>query len=355
MSEILLDTDKLEALSGKVVTDITGAIGVLLSYIGDQSGVYRALEAHGPCTASQLANATGLNERYLQEFLSSNAGSGYITYDGQANEFSITPEQAAVFVKEGDPTCVQGFIQAVVSQYATHNTALEVFKTGRGRPWSEHHICCFCGTDRVFGPQYEENLINSWIPSLDGIQAKLENGCKVADVACGHGSSTILMAENFPKSTIHGFDSHEPSIEVAREKAKEAELSNIEFFTSTAKEIPNNGYNFACIFDALHDMGDPVGAAEHINDILVEDGTLMLVEPMAADTLEENLDNPLSALFYGFSTLVCIPCSKAQEVGLGLGAQAGQARLTKVLNQAGFTQVRRTAETHTNMILEVCV
>ena len=272
-----------------------------------------------------------------------------------ANEFSITPEQAAVFVKEGDPTCVQGFIQAVVSQYATHNTALEVFKTGRGRPWSEHHICCFCGTDRVFGPQYEENLINSWIPSLDGIQAKLENGCKVADVACGHGSSTILMAENFPNSTIHGFDSHEPSIEVAREKAKEAELSNIEFFTSTAKEIPNNGYNFACIFDALHDMGDPVGAAEHINDILVEDGTLMLVEPMAADTLEENLDNPLSALFYGFSTLVCIPCSKAQEVGLGLGAQAGQARLTKVLNQAGFTQVQRTAETHTNMILEVCV
>ena len=353
MSEISLDIDKLEALSGKVVTDITGAIGVLLSYIGDQSGVYRALEAHGPCTTSQLASTTGLNERYLQEFLSSNAGSGYVTYDGQANEFSITPEQAAVLVHEGKPTCVQGFIQAVVSQYATHSTALDVFKTGRGRPWSEHHICCFCGTDRVFGPQYEANLIDSWIPSLDGIQAKLESGSKVADVACGHGSSTILMAEKFPNSTIHGFDSHEPSIEVARGKAKEAELSNVDFFVSTAKEIPNNGYNFACIFDALHDMGDPIGAAKHINDILVEDGTFMLVEPLAGDTLEENLDNPLSALFYGFSTLVCVPCSKAQEVGLGLGAQAGQARLTKVLNEAGFTQVRRTTETHTNMILEV--
>ena len=353
MSEISLDVDKLEALSGKVVTDITGAIGVLLSYIGDQSGVYRALEAHGPCTTSQLAIATSLNERYLQEFLSSNAGSGYVTYDGQANEFSITPEQAAVLVHEGEPTCVQGFIQAVVSQYATHGTALDVFKTGRVRPWSEHHICCFCGTDRVFGPQYEANLIDSWIPSLDGIQAKLESGSKVADVACGHGSSTILMAEKFPNSTIHGFDSHEPSIEVARGKAKEAELSNVDFFVSTAKEIPNNGYNFACIFDALHDMGDPVGAAKHINDILVEDGTFMLVEPLAGYTLEENLDNPLSALFYGFSTLVCVPCSKAQEEALGLGAQAGQARLTTVLNEAGFTQVRRTTETHTNMILEV--
>ena len=280
---------------------------------------------------------------------------GYITYHEDSDQFSLTPEQAAIFAHEGEPTCMQGLFQGIVAQYATHDVALDVFKTGRGRPWEEHHECCFCGTDRFFRPIYVTNLLENWIPSLDGIQAKLENGCKVADVACGHGSSTILMAENFPNSTIHGFDSHEPSIEVAREKAKEAELSNIEFFTSTAKEIPNNGYNFACIFDALHDMGDPVGAAEHINDILVEDGTLMLVEPMAADTLEENLDNPLSALFYGFSTLVCIPCSKAQEVGLGLGAQAGQARLTKVLNQAGFTQVRRTAETHTNMILEVCV
>ena len=351
MATAALDQNKLEELSAKVVGDVSGAMGVLMSYLGDQSGVYEALESNGPCTSEELASATGLNARYLTELLSSNAALGYVTYDDKGARFSLTPEQAAVFAHDGEPTCMQGFLQAIVGQFATHDTALEVFKSGRGRPWAEHHPCCFCGTDRFFKPGYVANLVENWIPALDGVQEKLQSGATVADIGCGHGSSTILMAEQFPNATIHGFDFHEPSIEEARRKAKEAGIANLEFFVSDAKEIPNNGYDFACIFDALHDMGDPVGAASRIREVLNDDGTFMLVEPMAGDTLSENL-NPLGGIYYGFSTLVCVPTSKAQEVGLGLGAQAGQARLTSVLNDAGFMNVRRAAETPTNMVLE---
>ena len=347
-----VNATKLEELSGKVIGDVSGAIGVLMSYLGDQTGVYAALEQHGPCTASDLAAATKINDRYLREFLSSNAALGYVAYDPENDAFSLTPEQAAIFAHEGEPTCMQGFFQAVVGQYATHDTALDVFKSGRGRPWAEHHSCCFCGTDRFFRPGYVANLVENWIPALDGVESKLIEGARVADVGCGHGSSTILMAQQFPRSTIHGFDFHEPSLEVARQHAEEAGVRNVEFFLSSAKNIPDNQYDFACIFDALHDMGDPVGAAARIREVMRDDGTFMLVEPMAGDSLAENL-NPLGAIYYGFSTMVCVPTSKAQEVGLALGAQAGERRLTEVLTDAGFTDIRRAAETPTNIVLQV--
>ena len=344
----------LEELAGKVGSDAGGALGVLLAYIGDQSGVYRALEASGPIDCEGLAKETGLNSRYLREFLSANAGHGYVTYHADTECFSLSEAQAAIFSHEGQPTCMQGFFQSIVGQYATHDAALQTFKSGKGRPWGEHDECCFCGTDRFFRPGYEANLLETWIPSLEGVDEKLINGATVADIGCGHGSSTIMMAKKYPNSTFHGYDFHGPSVEEANQKAKTAGLSNVEFHECAAKEIPDNQYDFACIFDALHDMGDPIGAAKRISKVLAKDGTFMLVEPMSEDSLQENLEkNPMCGAYYSFSTLVCVPTSKSQEVGLQLGAQAGQAKLTEVLNEAGFSRVRRTSENASNMVLEV--
>ena len=345
------DQQKFEQLQGKVLTDVGGAMALLMAYIGDQSGVYRALESLGPCSHETLAREARVDARYLREWLSANAAAGYVDYDAGKDMFSLSPEQAALFSREGEPTCLQGFFQAVVGQYATHETAVEVFRSGRGRPWGEHHSCCFCGTDRFFRAGYVANLVDHWIPALDGVRAKLEAGAKVADIGCGLGSSTILLARSFPKSTIHGFDFHEPSIDKARAKAAEAGVRNVEFQVVKAKEFTGRDFDFACIFDALHDMGDPIGAARHVREALRPDGTFMLVEPMAGDDLASNL-NLLGGIFYGFSTTVCVPTSRAQEVGLGLGAQAGEKRLTDVLRAAGFSRIRRATETPTNMVLE---
>ena len=245
----------------------------------------------------------------------------------------------------------RAFFQAIVAQYETHAKAVKTFKTGKGRPWNEQSSCCFCATDRFFRPGYAANLIDSWIPALNGTGAKLEAGAKIADIGCGHGSSSILLAKAYPKSEIHAFDFHEPSIIEARKKAKVAGVTNVKFRVARAQDFPGKDFDLACIFDALHDMGDPVGAAKHIRQALRPDGTFMLVEPLAGDT-SENL-HPIRQIYYSFSTTVCTPASLAQEVGLGLGAQAGQKRLTEVLNQAGFTHVRRAATTETNMVLEV--
>lgn len=351
MSEQSFDQGKFEELQGKVMGDVGGAIGVLMSYIGDQAGVYKVLEDVGPCTHEELSKKAGIDARYLREWLSSNAASGYVEYDASKDTFSLSPEQAALFSHEGEPTCMQGFFQSIVGQYASYETAVDVFKTGKARPWSDHLPCCFCGTDRFFRPGYAANLVENWIPALDGVDAKLKAGAKIADVGCGHGSSTILMAESYPNSTVYGFDFHGPSIEEAKAKAKIAGVKNVEFHVTSAKEYPGDDFDFACIFDALHDMGDPVGAASHIKKSLKPDGTFMIVEPIAADSLGENL-NLLAAIFYGFSTTICVPTSKAQEVGLALGAQAGQKRLTEVLNEAGFGKVSRATETPTNMVLE---
>lgn len=347
-----LNQEAFEQLQGKVMGDVGGALGLLMAYIGDQTGVYEALEKHGPCSSEVLAEATGLNSRYLREWLSANAAHGYVTFDAANNDFSLSPEQAAIFSHEGDPTCMQGFFQAVIGQFTTHDTAVEVFRSGRGRPWAEHHGCCFCGTDRFFRPGYVANLVDHWIPALDGVEDKLKSGAKIADIGCGLGSSSILMAQAYPNSTIYGFDFHEPSIEQAKQKAREVGVANVEFDTYSAKHFPGENFDFACIFDALHDMGDPVGVAEHIRDVLTPDGTFLLVEPLAGDSLSENL-NLLSGIFYSFSTIVCVPTSRAQEIARCLGAQAGERQLREVLNEAGFTHVRRAAETPTNMVLEV--
>lgn len=346
------EAERIEEFAGKVTTDIGGALAALLAYVGDQNGVYRALRDHGPADSATLAAAAGVDERYLREWLGGQAAAGYVTYDPEGERFSLTPEQAAVLAEDGHPACLQGFIQLLVAQYAGHEKATAVFRTGEGRPWSDHPACCFCGTDRFFRPGYAANLVESWIPALEGAEAKLKAGAKVADVGCGLGSSTILMAEAFPASSFHGFDFHGPSVETARARAEEAGVSaNARFEVAPAKDLPEGGFDLICLFDALHDMGDPVGAARHLRERLAPGGALMLVEPLAGDSLSENL-HLLGQLFYSASTLICTPASRAQEVGLALGAQAGQKRLTEVLAEAGFTRVRRATETHTNMVLE---
>jgi SAM-dependent methyltransferase len=342
----------LNQLIGKVIGDVAGALGLFLSYIGDQAGVFAALDGAGRLTADELAARTGYNRKYLHQWLGSMAAAGYVTLHPDDESFSLTPEQALVFAREGQPACMQGFFQAVVSQYEANQRAVETFKSGKGRPWSDQTPCCFCGTDRFFRPGYAANLVEAWIPSLSGVEGKLKRGAKVANIACGHGSSTVLMAQAYPASTFHGFDFHPPSIEEARAKAAAAGVTNAEFHVAMAQDYPGEGYDFACIFDALHDMGDPVGAARHIRSTLAPGGTFMLVEPLAGDAMAENM-HPIGQIFYAFSTTVCTPASLAQDVGLGLGAQAGEKRLTAVLGEAGFASVRRAAETPTNMVLEV--
>jgi SAM-dependent methyltransferase len=347
-----IDEAKLEQLIHKVIGDVAGAMSLFMAYLGDRAGVFEAMDGAGPLTCEALAVKTGLSPKYLHEWLGSVAAAGYVTFHSNNETFELTPEQALVFTREGQPANLQGFVQILFSQFETHEKAVEIFKSGKGRPWSDHTACCFCGTDRFFRPGYAANLVESWIPSLAGVEAKLKAGAKVADIGCGHGSSTVLMAQSYPNSTIVGIDFHAPSIEAARAKAAEAGVNNVEFVVASAQDYPGEGFDFACIFDALHDMGDPVGAARHIRETLAPGGTFMLVEPRAGDTMAENM-HPIGQIFYAASTVVCTPASLAQEVGLGLGAQAGQKRLTEVCREAGFAKVRRAAETPTNMVLEV--
>ncbi|MEO1253183.1 MAG: methyltransferase domain-containing protein [Pseudomonadota bacterium] len=345
------DMAGVQQLAGKVIGDIAGALGIFMGYMGDQAGLYNAMDGAGPVSSKGLASKTGMNERYLREWLSANAVAGYVNYDADTETFELTPEQATVMSREGQPACMQGFIQAVISQLEEHQKAVDTFKSGKGRPWSDQSPCCFCATDRFFRPGYAASLIDEWIPALNGVDEKLRAGGKIADIGCGHGSSTILMAKAYPKATVVGIDFHEPSIEEAKKKAAEAGVSNVEFQVAMAQDYPGSDFDFACIFDALHDMGDPVGAARHIRSTLKEDGALMLVEPMAGDNLSDNM-NPVSQIYYGFSTTACLPNSLSQDVGYGLGAQAGEKRLSDVLKEGGFSTVRRAAETPTNMVLE---
>ncbi len=349
-----IDFEKVGEMAGKLMGHVAGAVSVMMAYMGDQAGVWAAMDGAGPLTWDELAAKTGLEPKYLREWLGSVAAAGYVVFDGEKETFELTPEAAMIFTREGQPMCMQGFLQAVVAQYDTHEKAVEVFKTGVGRPWSDHSQCLFCGTDRFFRPGYAANLVSSWLPALDGVTDKLEAGAKVADIGCGYGSSTVLMAKNYPNSTFVGIDFHEPSILEARKQAEEAGLTNVTFEVAKAQDFKGDGFDFACIFDALHDMGDPVGAARHIRQALKPDGTFMVVEPMAGDTMAENM-HPMGQIFYGFSCMGCVPVSLSQEVGLGLGAQAGQKRLAAVLNEAGFNNVRRATETPTNMVLEATV
>ena len=349
---VAIDEGKLEQQVGKVIGDVAGAMSLFMVYLGDQAGVFAAMDGAGPLTCDSLAAKIGLNPKYLHEWLGSVSAAGYVTFDPVGETFELTPEQALVFSREGQPACMQGFIQIVFSQFEMLDKAVDTFKSGKGRPWSEHSQCCFCGTDRFFRPGYAANLVDNWIPALDGVEAKLKAGARVADIGCGHGSSTILMAQAYPNSTVYGIDFHAPSIDAARAKAVQAGVTNVKFEVASAQDYPGEGFDFACIFDALHDMGDPVGAARHIRETLAPGGTFMLVEPMAGDTMADNM-HAVGQIFYAASTTVCTPASLAQPVGLGLGAQAGQKRLTEVCREAGFANIRRAAETPTNMVLEV--
>ena len=351
MASTAIDQGRFEALMGKALTDIGGAMALLLSYMGDRLGLYGALQRHGPGTSAEIAAEAGLDERYVREWLSGVAAAGQLDYDPASAKFTLSPEAELIYAAEGDPRCLQGFFQAVKSGFDDEEKTTEAIRAGRGLGWGDRSPCCFCGTDRFFRPGYAMNLVDNWIPALTGIREKLEAGAKVADIGCGHGSSTILMAEAFPNSTFTGFDFHAGSIDAARAKAADSGLPNVRFEVAAAKDFPGTDYDFVCIFDAIHDMGDPVGAAAHIRRAGKEDGSFMVVEPIAGDALEENL-HLLGGIFYGFSTLACVPASKAQEVGLALGAQAGEKRLSEVLMQGGFGSVRRAAQTDTNMVLE---
>lgn len=347
-----VDESKLQDLIGKVIGDVAGSMSVFLAYIGDQAGLFAALDGAGEMTVDALAAKTGINRQYLNEWLGSVSAAGYVTLNPANNTFSLTEEQGFVFSREGQPACMQGFFQSVISQFEAHEAAVDTFRSGNGRPWSDQTECCFCGVDRFFRPGYAANLVSEWIPALDGVEEKLKAGAKVADIGCGHGSSTVLMAQAYPNSTFVGIDFHEPSIQRAKAQAQDAGVSNASFTVAKAQDYPGTDFDFACIFDALHDMGDPVGAARHIRETLKPGGTFMLVEPLAGDAMADNM-HPIGQIFYAFSTTVCTPASFAQDVGMGLGAQAGQRRLTEVLNEAGFTTVRRASQTPTNMVLEV--
>lgn len=344
--------EKLEALAGKVVGDSSAALAILLTYIGDQTGVFKAMKDGEWRTATEISEIAKVDERYLVEMLSAAAANGYVTYEPTRQAFCLSPEQAAVLADPKSLANMQGLMQIIVGQFAEYETAIDVFKSGKGRAWSEQHVCQFCGTDRFFRPGYEANLIEQWIPALNGVQEKLQQGGLIADIGCGHGSSSVLMAKAFPNSRVYGSDLHAPSIDAAKEKSKQQGLQNIEFSVSNATDIHSSeGFDFACIFDALHDMGDPIGVARQIKGSLKPGGTLMVVEPMAGDNIEDNL-HVLGGVFYAASTLICLPASRSQEVALCLGAQAGPKRLTDVLTQAGFRSVRIAAKTATNLVFE---
>ena len=347
-----IDEAKLNDFMGQAVMDMGAAINAALVLLGDRLGLYKAMHGAGPLTAAELAAKTGTSERYVREWLSAQAAGGYVTYDAASDRFTLPPEQGLALAVEDSPCFIPGAFQVIASVLHDEPKIRAAFKSGNGVGWHEHHHDLFEGTERFFRPNYAANLVSSWIPSLEGVEAKLKAGARVADIGCGHGASTILMAQSYPNSTFFGFDYHGASIEAARRRADAAGLgARITFDTAPAKGYPGTGYDLVTFFDCLHDMGDPVGAARHVRQSLAADGTWMIVEPFAGDRLEDNL-NPIGRVFYGASTMICTPASKAQEVGLALGAQAGEARLRKVITDAGFTRFRRASQTPFNLVLE---
>src|SRR5579862_1754846 len=321
-----LDMEKLNAFIGRFVTDLGAAVHAGMVVIGEKLGLYKAL-ARGPMNSAELAAATQTDERYLREWLSSQAAGGYITYDEKTHTFSLSQEQAFALAQEDSPAYLPGAFELALGSLAAVPRIAESFRTGAGMGWHEHDDRVFHGCEKFFRPGYAANLVSSWIPALTGVKAKLEAGAKVADVGCGKGASTVLMAQAFPKSEFFGFDYHDKSVEAAREAAKRNGVADrVTFEVAKAKEFPGRDYDFVAVFDCLHDMGDPIGAAAHVRQSLAKDGTWMIVEPFANDQLKDNL-NPVGRVYYSFSTLLCTPCSRSQEVGLCLGAQAGEARI----------------------------
>ncbi len=346
-----INPDKLNEFMGKMVGDLGAATSSVLVLIGQRLGLYTALAANGPLTPAELAEKTGTAQRYILEWACNQAASGYLEYDPVEEKFSLTPEQAAVFADEESPVYLGGGFYSIASLFADEPKVTEAFKSGQGVSWGDHDSCLFCGVAKFFKPSYKANLIPSWLPALDGVADKLKKGARVADVGCGYGHSTLLMAEAYPNSRFYGFDFHAPSIEKATALAKEKGLTNVTFQTAKAKDFPGENYDLVTFFDCLHDMGDPAGASRYVHSKLSEDGTWMIVEPFAHDKLEDNF-NPVGRVYYSFSTTVCTPSSLSQEVGLALGAQAGEKRIGEVVTSGGFSRFRRAAETPFNLILE---
>lgn len=347
---MVVDQTKLQDFLGKAVGDIGAAMSANLVLIGDRLGLYKAMAKLGPVTPAELAKATKTAERYVREWLANQAAGGYVAYDAATGRFTLPPEQALALADETSPCFLPGAFHVIAAAFAAEPKIEQRFRTGKGLGWDEHDHRLFEGTERFFRPNYVGNLVSNWIPALDGVEAKLKAGAKVADVGCGFGSSTIIMAKAYPKSTFIGFDYHKPSILAARKRAREAGVKNVTFKVAKSTDYPGKGYDFVAHFDCLHDMGDPVGAAKHVRETLASDGTWMIVEPFAGDKVEENL-NPIGRVYYAASTMICVPASLAYK-GPALGAQAGETRLRDVAMKGGFTRFRRAAQTPFNLILE---
>lgn len=347
-----MNEDTLMEIVNQAVGDFGSILTGALVVLGDRLGLYRTLAAaEQPLTSTELAEGAECAERYVREWLAAQAASGYVTYAGHGRYY-LSEEQAVAFTDETSAACVIGGFQVMLAATRAVDRLTETFRTGEGVGWHEHHHDLFRGTERFFRPGYVANLASTWIPALEGVEEKLRRGAKVADIGCGHGASTIILAREYPKSTFVGFDYHKPSIEAARKAASEAGVADrVSFEVASAKDYPGQGYDLVAFFDCLHDMGDPTGAARHVLASLATEGTWMIVEPYANDDVADNL-TPVGRVFYSASTLICTPASLSQEVGAALGAQAGEARLREVVTAGGFTRFRRAAETAFNLVLE---
>ena len=347
-----LDEERLHAFVFRAVEEVGATLNAALVVMGDKLGLYRAMAGAGPLSAGELAERAGVAERYVREWLNAQAAGGYVEYDPARSRYSLAPEQTVALTDSESPAFLPGFFQIAIGSVLDSPRITEAAQSGAGVGWHEHTHDVFEGCERFFRPGYNANLTTGWLPSLDGVVEKLERGAKVADLGCGHGSSTILMAKSYPRSTFVGSDYHLGSIETARARAVEAGVSDrVRFEHAPAAAHPGDGYDLVTMFDCLHDMGDPVGASRHVRELLTPDGTWMIVEPNAGDRVEDNL-NPVGRAYYAFSTLLCTPASLSQEVGLALGAQAGEARIHDVVTAGGLTRFRRAAETPFNLVFE---
>jgi SAM-dependent methyltransferase len=347
-----MNETKLNELIDKALNEVSIAESAPLIYLGDKLGLYRAMAGAGPLTSQELADRTGTHERYLREWLNNQAAGGLIDYHAADGTYELSDEAAYVWADETSPALMAGVIEFIASLWADADRLADAFKTGNGIPWGDHDPRLYRGVQRFYAPLYRRSLVREWIPALDGVEAKLLRGAKVADVGCGYGISTVLLAQAFPQSTFFGFDAHRESIEAAEKAAAQAGVTDrVRFEVADASSFGGRGYDLICFFDALHDMGDPVGAAAHARTTLAEDGTVVLVEPHAGDVVEDNL-NPVGRLYYAGSTFLCTPSALAQSGGYSLGAQAGPARLGEVLRAAGFSRYRAAVETPFNLVLE---
>ena len=343
--------DKLNAFVGRFVGDLGATVHAGMVVIGEKLGLYKALAA-GPMTSGELSAKTETDERYVREWLASQAAGGYVTYDEDSNKFSLDAEQIFTLAQEDSPAYLPGAFELALGSLAAVPRIVESFRTGAGMGWHEHADGVFHGCEKFFRPGYAANLVSSWIPAMQDVGEKLEAGARVADVGCGKGASTLLLAKAFPKSQFFGFDYHDKSIEAASASARDQDIANrVRFDVSSATQFPGKNYDLVAVFDCLHDMGDPVGAAKHVLQSLAKNGTWMIVEPFANDSMKDNL-NPVGRVYYSFSTLLCTPCARSQEGGQALGAQAGEARIREVVTAAGFTSFRRAAETPFNIVYE---